>query len=420
MHEKLIFAAKALYLRLKKIQMLKHLLFVSGSILLLACDPASTSKEQAIRKADSVAVDTTKTDTVHTNEPMKSPAVVNDSLNELAGIIAGMQETSLRFETVVKSADYQSYHKSFNERWTGFDSTRLAKLKDFQINELDKLTPNEGTLFYPFSGPDILYANTFFPKASQYVLIGLEPVGSLPDFQQADSLKGYFDKLNNSLNAILKFSFFRTVSMSSDLKNKQVDGTLHVLLLFLKRNGHSIAEVTPLTIDSTGKTQLLGTFKELKTGGYKTRGVEIKFITPQNEVKTMRYFSLNAADDGLKENPGFVSYLKQLNPCNTYLKGASYLMHKSYFSVIREIILEQSKAVIQDDSGIAIRYFSGNQRSWDYHFFGKYTRPIPMFSSCYQSDLDSLYKQQGSKDIGFGIGYNFRDKNSNFMVAVRK
>jgi hypothetical protein len=42
-----------------------------------------------------------------------------------------------------------------------------------------------------------------------------------------------------------------------------------------------------------------------------------------------------------------------------------------------------------------------------------------MFSAFYQADLDSTYKQQGSKPIGFGIGYNFRDKNSNFMIATK-
>ena len=43
-----------------------------------------------------------------------------------------------------------------------------------------------------------------------------------------------------------------------------------------------------------------------------------------------------------------------------------------------------------------------------------------MFSQFYQADLDSTYKLQGAKPIGFGIGYNFRDKNSNFMIANKQ
>lgn len=34
---------------------------------------------------------------------------------------------------------------------------------------------------YMFSGPDFLYATSFFPNASTYVLAGLEPVGEIPD-----------------------------------------------------------------------------------------------------------------------------------------------------------------------------------------------------------------------------------------------
>jgi hypothetical protein len=132
------------------------------------------------------------------------------------------------------------------------------------------------------------------------------------------------------------------------------------------------------------------------------------------------YFSLNAADGGLKSNKGFMAYLKAMGTVNTYLKGASYLMHKDYFSMIRKVILAQSQHVIQDDSGIAFHYFLDDANKWNYSFFGQYLKPIPMFAQFYQKDLDSLYKQQGAKPIGFGIGYNFKDKNSNFMIATKQ
>ena len=35
-------------------------------------------------------------------------------------------------------------------------------------------------MLYMFSGPDFLYATSFFPSASTYVLAGLEPVGDVP------------------------------------------------------------------------------------------------------------------------------------------------------------------------------------------------------------------------------------------------
>ncbi len=104
---------------------------------------------------------------------------------------------------------------------------------------------------------------------------------------------------------------------------------------------------------------------------------------------------------------------------NTYLKGASYLLHYASFSTIRNFILDNTQHVTQDDSGIAYRYFE-KRGKWDYIFYGKYRRPLSLFPGCYQPELDSLYKQVGSKDVGFGIGYNFKDQNSNLMIATKK
>lgn len=346
----------------------------------------------------------------------------NDSLNAIANVMSGIVDSSMVYKDVQHSSSFQLFSANFNKRWMSFDSSRLTNLRSFRENEIAKVVKKQTTLFYPFSGPDILHAQTFFPDADNYVMIGLEPVGSLPTFKssQLDSLTHYYNRVNTSLDAILKFSFFRTVSMSKDLKNAEVDGTLHLLFLFLKRTGNLICSAKPVTVDSLGQVVYLNSFIELKKMKSLTKGVEIKFTDKNNQPKTVSYFSLNAADGGMKQNKGFMTYLTNMGTVNTYLKGASYLMHKSYFSMVRNVILNQSEHVIQDDSGIAFHYFTESNRAWSYTFYGSYIRPIAMFSAFYQADLDSTYKQQGSKNIGFGIGYNFRDKNSNFMIATKK
>jgi hypothetical protein len=50
----------------------------------------------------------------------------------------------------------------------------------------------------------------------------------------------------------------------------------------------------------------------------------------------------------------------------------------------------------------------------------EYKNKFPNAPLMSQKDLDSTYKMIGSKTIGFGIGYNFKDKNSNFMIAIKK
>lgn len=397
--------------------------FVVAVCFIIGCSPTVSDKTGELTKDSilpKIVVEKKVNDSI---ENIKANDVLmNDTLNALADIMSGISDSNSIFKYVRITSDFKLFNKNFEKRWKTYDSTRLINLRAFKENEISKLVKPQMTLFYPFSGPDILHAQTFFPEANKYVMIGLEPVGSLPQFkkEETDSLDSYFSKVNTSLNAILKFSFFRTQSMSKDLKNKEVDGTIHLLFLFLKRTGNQFCSAKPITVDSMGGIQVAASFDDLKKMKTNTKGVEIRFLDVNHQLKTLYYFSLNAADGGLKSNKGFMTYLKSLGTINTYLKGASYLMHKNYFSMVRTIILNQSLNVIQDDSGIAFHYFLDDHHKWSYSFFGQYLKPIPMFSAFYQKDLDSLYKKQGSKPIGFGIGYNFKDKNSNFMIATKQ
>src|ERR1043166_638061 len=136
----------------------------------------------------------------------------NDSLDDVASVVAGMAIDSRFFPQVTASAAYKKFSSAFNERWLKFDSTRLEQLRNFRKQELDSIVATARTLFYPFSGPDVLYPLNFFQRQDTFILFGLEPVGRLPDLRHVreDSLELFFSKLNNSLNTILDYSFFRT------------------------------------------------------------------------------------------------------------------------------------------------------------------------------------------------------------------
>ena len=79
-----------------------------------------------------------------------------------------------------------------------------------------------------FSGPDFLYANIFFPKASTYVLSGLERVGPIPDVAKlkGNALSAALGHLKTSLRYMLGHSYFITSQMGSHLSRGQLNGTL--------------------------------------------------------------------------------------------------------------------------------------------------------------------------------------------------
>lgn len=369
--------------------------------------------------AKKIIVDTIKKqyDTLVVEKESSTQYKINDSLNSISQIIAGSYPVEDKhFSFINHNTDFKIFSHSFTQRWLKFDSTRLKALRLFQGSVLGLKIPKSQTLFYPFSGPDALYLTTFFPDASNYVMVGLEPVGSLPNFtkKEIDSVGKYFNKVNTSLSAILNYSFFRTKSMKEDLRNEDINGTIHLLLLFLHRLNNKIVDVLPVSLDTLGNKVY---HSKTKRNQDKASAIEIKFLTAQNKMKQLTYFSFNVENETLKRNKGFLNHMKQLGDFSTYLKGASYLLHNSHFSNLRTIILENSNAIVQDDSGIPYKHF---ESGWSTEFYGDYEKPIPMFSKYYQRDLDSVWEVKGTKKLGFGIGYNFRDKNSNLMLAVKQ
>jgi hypothetical protein len=100
------------------------------------------------------------------------------------------------------------------------------------------------------------------------------------------------------------------------------------------------------------------------------------------------------------------------------LKSASYLMFENGFSTARDFLLTQSKAIVQDDSGIPISAF--DPAKWLLRFFGNYEGPIDLFKQYYQPALQGLYQQSHPAPIHFGIGYRWSPRRSTLIVATQR
>src|ERR1019366_6731165 len=104
---------------------------------------------------------------------------------------------------------------------------QLSKIRAWAGTNLNASRP---AVFYMFSGPDFLYADAFYSKATTYVLSGLEPVGSIPDLVKVPlkRIGGTLQNIESSLNSIMTLSFFKTNNMKSDLRAGQLNGTLPI------------------------------------------------------------------------------------------------------------------------------------------------------------------------------------------------
>jgi hypothetical protein len=270
-----------------------------------------------------------------------------------------------------------------------------------------------------FSGPDFLYANAFFPNAATYVMSGLEPTGSVPDLTKLspDSLAHDLRNIEESLNSILRYSFFQTIEMRRTLVAGHTTGTLPILYVFLARSGMTIRDVSLVRIGEDGTVQVDdGAGREAVTSGNGVRGVKIEFVGDDGRPQTLYYFSVNVDNNGFTAS-GFAGFCERLGTGDAFVKSASYLMYRDHFSDVRNFLLEHSRLLVQDDSGIPVNRFV--QASWQLRPFGHYSGPIDLFANRHQSKLAQLFNQGHVESIDFGIGYRWRPQSSNLMVAAK-
>jgi hypothetical protein len=265
-----------------------------------------------------------------------------------------------------------------------------------------------------FSGPDYLYVDAFLPNRTTYVLSALEPVGPVPLITEASrrSLSYGLAGLRASLSTVLSYSFFITKKMRSSLAANTFRGTLPILYIFLARSGKTIQEVGHVAINADGT--VVPAAQEAQSNA---PGVKIVFSGSDGRSQTLYYFRTDISDDGLKKS-GFLKFCEQLGKGDSFIKSASYLPHSDNFSKIRELLLSQSQALVQDDSGIPVRFFKPEE--WRLRPFGRYLGPIGEFPGRYQRGLNDLFHKSNPPRLDFGVGYRWRPNESNLLLAEKK
>jgi hypothetical protein len=363
--------------------------------------------------ADSAAPSTANTPAA------KALAPDTANVQNVAAYLAGLPpkaETPLA--ALAAQPTWQAFAKDQDKSWTKYRLTHTDPMNKWAATELDSVRQATSTLFYPFSGPDFLNAYTLFPTASTYVMFGLEPVGSVPSRENLAN-PAILPAVKKSLWSVLNFSFFRTNDMAIDLKSVNLDGAVPLIMLFAARTGNHVQAVRPVQLDAQG--QLHEVSDTTRAAGSKTiPGAELKLQAADGTEKTIYYFSADLSDYKLATKDAPLKYVRSLGPLTTYVKSATYLMHKSYFSKIRNLVLERSNCLLQDDSGVAMKYFPKN--NWQFTYYGTYKRPINLFAKQYQPELTTAYHDslRRARPLPFGTGYNWRQTDSNLLLAKRK
>lgn len=339
----------------------------------------------------------------------------DDSARFLAGLPPAANSP---LAALTKTSRWQQHARFFDSVFGQQEKQTLSKIEAFSRTYLTEKHP---TMLYMFSGPDFLYANSFFPDASTYVLSSLEEIGAVPPLTSLSSVSidAALQKNEIALSSILNFSFFITHNMKTELYGGPVYGTLPILYVFLARTGKTIHEVSYVSIDAEGNLAApnegaQGANKRLAQS--RVKGVKIVFSEGGGPHRTLYFFSTNLNDQGVAST-GFLAFCRNLGPADSFIKSASYLMHKGGFDRVRNFLLDDSATIVQDDSGIPLAFF--DPKKWRLQPFGHYLYPIGEFPGVYQPQMEELFRRGNAIPIDFGIGYRWRRNESNLLVAQK-
>jgi len=127
---------------------------------------------------------------------------VNVGPNDVARFLAGMpvpENSSLA--PLTRDPAWQEHAAFFEKEFSKLTLRQLQKLHAWQETYFPESLQPIPVAFYMFSGPDFLYVDQFFPRASVYVLCGKESMGPPPDPLRIANLAGALGNLENAMKS---------------------------------------------------------------------------------------------------------------------------------------------------------------------------------------------------------------------------
>jgi len=350
-----------------------------------------------------------------------APPRVDRALDDRFAFAAGLTGTSPTYATLQEETPWKEFAALSSKAWTDFDSAVLEPMRVWAGNDLAEAREKTTTLFYPFGGPDFATAFALFPEATTVVLMGLEPIGNMPDFDRssAKERQDFFADLGTLTSDFLMRGYFITMHMMDTYSLGNVDGALPVIGFFLKRGGYSVVDVMRLAPDEKGGW-IETPYERLVKRPHRPYGVRIDYLKPGDAaLRSVYSFSCDVENTTFRVNSPLYRFFEGLGDLTTFIKAGSYLLHWQNFSTLRNLILDRSLFVLEDDTAIPYRFFKSG--GWEVKLFGRYATPVKDFINVEQEDLRRAYEDpSGSvRPLPFHFGYRWRTQVDNLLLAKR-
>ncbi|MFM7727982.1 MAG: hypothetical protein ACKO7B_14875, partial [Flavobacteriales bacterium] len=336
-----------------------------GMVVFQACtEPAKPVQAPPTPAPDTIVV-----------KPIEIP--IDSNLTHIAKLIAGLDTVLNYNHPNWNNQSIARFSRETEAKYNVMRENRLQKMAAWnQKNVAGAGISDSSFSFYPFSGGDFIHLHWLMPNASEYLMAAREAVGTIPALLQMSdtSMLNYLGGVDQVLRDIYNKSYFITKNMITDIHNANlVDGMLPILVWGAAKTNHEIISIEFFNVDTTGQAIAV------TSGKYEGVTIALKDVE-HNKQKKLTYLSADISNKGFEARPEIKAFLTTRVPsgCNSFVKSASYLMHYGSFTQIRDMVLDKSASLVEEDTGIPFKYFK--QDIWNIQLFGDYEKPVSDFS----------------------------------------
>lgn len=324
----------------------------------------------------------------------------------------------------------------------------LSRIAEFRTTYFDKgrawfdgVVPRTvpPTVVYPFGGGDLLSALVAFPEATEITTISLELAGDprrLRNLSPA-AIERSLGALRSEIGGLISVGSNTSENLSNQQRN-DLPGQVSSFLLGLVAGGYEPVAMRYFTLDDAGAIHYLS---QVEIDGIDRRAqterprslkhdwqspnfshafanVEIQYRRPGTaERRIHRHIGWNLGDPYLASHPQLIRHLASKGSVTMLTKGASYLLYRGDFSVLRGYMLDHLTWMLSDSTGIPPTYArpAGMVQETYGHYEGAFLDSAQ--DNRHDEAFVALWKSQRIRRLPFRFGYVDKDKQPHLVVT---
>lgn len=255
---------------------------------------------------------------------------------------------------------------------------RMAKFRAAYLERhrgwFERVVPDDvpRTVVYPFGGGDLLSALVAFPNATEITTISLELAGDPRRIATLSPgvLDGSLAALRVEIGGLLSVGSNTSVNLSAQQRN-ELPGQVVSFLIALVTAGYEPVSLRYFTLDDHGAIHYLDDAAIEEAERARPRkgdwvspnfseafsNVELAYRRQgEPTIRIHRHFGWNLSDASLRAHPALIRHLEAKGRVTVLVKGASYLLQRPQFSIVRDYLLDHLAWMLSDSTGIPPTY----------------------------------------------------------------